>query len=238
MKRLPISELLARYPLAVALTACFLVIFALVVVARARRSPDVRVSIGQERRVRAADEGGPRLAEPPFSKQLASLPAVQTANAIEAAQALALGLWGTAFVEADAGNVVTTYDALERAAQQRGVIPGTVQRVNAGVFKVDERQLLVRFRPKPLAVEVVVPASDTAPPLVIRIPAVANAGYFDDDPVLRAQKGTRPVAWFVGHLKTPLPPPFLNVDELVLRGWRPEAGLQREEMPESQTPKP
>lgn len=237
MKGRPMSELLARYPLVVALTACFLVIFALVMVGRARRSPDVKVSIGQERRVRVADEGGPRLAEPPFSKQLASRPAVQTAHAIEAAQALALGLWGTAFAEADAGNVVMTYEALERAAEQRGVIPGTIQRVNAGVFKIDERQLLVRFRPKPLAVEVVVPASDTAPPLVIRIPAVAKAGYFDDDPIHRAAGGTRPVAWFVGHLKTQLPPPFLNVDELVLRGWRPEAGLQREPAPEPQPSK-
>lgn len=237
MNRRPISELLARHPLAVALTACVLVIFALVMVGRTRRAPDVNVSIGQERRVRAADEGGPRLAEPPFSRQLASRPAIQTAHAIEAAQALALGLWGTAFADADAGNIVTTYETLERAAQQRGVIPGTIQRVDAGVFKVDERQLLVRFRPKPLAVEVVVPASDTAPPLLIRIPAVANAGYFDDDPVHRAAGGKRPVAWFVGHLKTQLPLPFLNVDELVLRGWRPEAGLQREEAVEPQSSK-
>ncbi len=222
------SKVLARHPLMVAMTACLLVMFCLVALGRTRRSPKVTVSIGAVRRV-TTDPGGPRLAEPPFRQQVASIPSVQTATGIESAQALALGLWGTAFAEADAGNFISSYPELERAATQRGLIPGTVQSVRSGVFQADERQLLVRFRPKPLAVEIVVPATETAPPLIVRIPAVAKAGYFDDDPTKRMTGGTRPVAWFVGHLRTAIPEPFIQVDELVLRGWRPEAGNQREE---------
>jgi hypothetical protein len=133
----------------------------------------------------------------------------RTAERLREASALALAAALKAANEQSNGRLVHSVDALIAGIRSAGLLPPGVATDGSTVLLSDRSSLVLRFRPDPLAIEVLsFPRSrQDGPALMIRIPALGNDG----------DRGSVFIADRLGDINPPMP--FATLSDCVRAGW-------------------
>jgi hypothetical protein len=133
----------------------------------------------------------------------------RTADRLREASALALVAALYAANEAAQGRSVSSADALVSGVRFAGLLPPGITGSSGAMLQSDWSRLTIRFRPEPLAIEVLSfpVAQDYGPAMMIRIPSIDPGG----------QHGSVFIADRLGDINPPLS--FAFVTDLVHAGW-------------------
>ncbi len=147
----------------------------------------------------------------------------RTADRLREASALALSAALYAVNEAANRRFIRRADPLIAGVQSAGLVPPGITGDSAAMLLSDRSRLLLRFRPSPLAIEVLsFPRSrDDGPALMVRIPSLDGGGH----------RGTVLIADRLGDINPPAP--FASLPDCVRAGWIDQS-FDQAEIPEAQ----